>query len=115
TYPDYFMNVYPSRRSAVYKQYLYEAALENAGRARIVMSETYPNLIGFEGALKAWAFPIPKNGPQALMNQQTRPTIHWKNTIENTSPVTSSGDYETVKLNIQYNLRWSDPNNTFEN
>ena len=115
TYPDYFMNIYPTRRSAVYKQYLYEAALENAGRARIAMSETYPNLIGFEGALKAWAFPIPKNGPQALMNHTTRPTILWKNTVENTTPVTSSGDYETVKLNIQYNLRWSDPSNTFEN
>ena len=115
TYPDYFMNIYPTRRSAVYKKYIYEAALENAGRARIVMSDTYPNLIGFENALKAWAFPIPKNGPQAIMNHTTRPTVQWKNALENTTPITASGNYETVKLSIQYNLRWSDPNNTLEN
>src|SRR5690606_16988661 len=88
TYPDYFMNIYPTRRSAVFKRYVYEAALENAGRARIVMSDTYPNLIGFEGAVIAWAFPIPKNGPQALINQVTRPIVPWKRTIENTTPVT---------------------------
>lgn len=114
-YPDYFMNIYPSRRSAVFLPYIYKAALENAGRARIVMSDTYPNLIGFENAVIAWAFPIPKNGAQAIMNHTTRPYELWKDAIENTTPITSSGDYQTVKLNIQYNLRYSDPNNTLDN
>ncbi|MBK9428499.1 MAG: DUF1329 domain-containing protein [Gammaproteobacteria bacterium] len=114
TYPDYVMNIYPTRRSAVFKPYIYQAALENAGRARVVMSETHSNLIGFEGAVIAWAFPIPKNGPQAIMNQVTRPVEPWKRLIENTTPVTSSGDYQTVKLEIRYRAPYSDPENTIE-
>jgi hypothetical protein len=115
TYPDYFMNIYPTRRSAVYKPYIYEAALENAGRARIKMSETYPNLIGFEGAVISWAFPIPKNGAQAIMSHATRPMLSWKRQIENTTPVTSTGSYEVVKLDIRYHMPYSDPENTLDN
>ena len=115
TYPDYFMNVYPTRRSAVFKPFIYQAALENAGRARIVMSDTYPNLIGFEGAVNAWAFPIPKNGPQAIINQATRPFTPWSSHINNTTPVTSTGDYQTVKLAVQYHASWGVEENTLDN
>ena len=38
TYPDWFMNVYQTRRSAVYAPYIYEAALKNAGTAEIVLA-----------------------------------------------------------------------------
>ena len=114
-YPDYFMNIYPTRRSAVFKPFIYQAALENAGRARIVMSDTYPNLIGFEGAVKAWAFPIPQNGPQAAINQATRPFTPWSSHISNTTPVTSTGDYQTVKLAVQYHASWGVEENTLDN
>jgi hypothetical protein len=33
TYPDFFMNIYQTRRTAVFKPYIYKAALENAPRA----------------------------------------------------------------------------------
>jgi len=111
TYPDYFMNVYPTRRSAVFKPRVYQAAIENAGRARIVMSDTYPNLIGFSGAVGAWAFPIPKNGPQVIINQATRVFPPWVSQVLNTTPVTSSGQYETVKLVIKYHVAWADESN----
>jgi hypothetical protein len=111
TYPDYFMNIYPTRRSAVFKPFIYEAALANAGRARILMSDTYPNLIGFSGAVKAWAFPIPKNGPQAIINQATRPFTPWSSQVHNTTPVTSSGDYQTVKLTVRYHAAWGEESN----
>ncbi len=115
TYPDHFMNVYPTRRSAVLSEYIYKAALANAGRARIVEQPAFPNMIAMEGAVIAWAFPIPKNGPQAIMNQATRPVEPWKRLIENTTPVTASGDYETVKLDIRYRAPYADPGNTLEN
>ena len=115
TYPDYFLNIYPTRRSAVFKPYIYKAAMANAGRAEIVMSETYPNLIGFKGAVIAWAFPIPKNGPQAFLNQATRPITPWMENVENTTPVTPSGAYETVKLRIQQYWPWSLETNTIDN
>ncbi|MGD9984953.1 MAG: DUF1329 domain-containing protein [Porticoccaceae bacterium] len=115
TYPDYVMNIYPTRRSAVFKPSIYKAALENAGRARILMSETYPNLIGFTGAVKSWAFPIPKNGAQAILNQATRPFTPWSSHVLNTTPVTSGGDYQTVKLSVQYHVSWAEEANTIDN
>ena len=115
TYPDYVMNIYPTRRSAVFKPDIYQAALGNAGRARVVMSDTYPNLIGFSGAVRAWAFPIPKNGPQAILNQATRPFAPWSSHVLNTTPVTSSGDYQTVKLSVQYHVAWAEETNTIDN
>ncbi|GMU47499.1 MAG: hypothetical protein AMXMBFR26_22810 [Porticoccaceae bacterium] len=115
TYPNYFMNIYPTRRSAVLSEYIYKAALANAGRARIVEKPAFPNMIAMEGAVIAWAFPIPKNGPQAIMNQATRPVEPWKRLMENTTPVTSSGNYETVKLEIRYRAPYADPGNTLEN
>lgn len=114
TYPDYFMNVYPTRRSAVFPEYIYKAAMENAGRANILMSDTYPNLVGFTDAVISWAFPIPKNGPQAMINQATRPVTPWMENVENTTPVTASGDYETVKLRIQQHWPYSLPTNTIQ-
>ena len=115
TYPDYFMNIYPTRRSAVLPEYIYKAALENAGRARIVGSDVYPNMIVVEDAVIAWAFPIPKNGPQVIMNHATRPAEPWKRLIEAYSPVTSTGNYETVKLEVRYRAPYADPGNTLEN
>lgn len=114
TFPDYVMNIYPTRRSAVFLPHIYKAALENAGRARVVMSPTYPNLFGFEDAAISWAFPIPKNGAQALLNHTTRPAELWKATVENIVPVMSSGTYQIVKLKVWYHFPWSSPENTVE-
>ena len=115
TYPDYFMNIYPTRRSAVLPEYIYKAAMENAGRARIVKSDVFPNMIVAEGAVIAWAFPIPKNGPQVVMNHATRPVEPWKRLIENVTPVTASGNYEIVQSEIRYRAPYADPGNTVDN
>jgi hypothetical protein len=115
TYPDYFMNIYPTRRSAVHPEYVYKAAMENAGRARIIPSPNFRNMVAVEGAVIAWAFPIPKNGPQAIMSHATRPIEPWKRLIENVTPVTSSGNYETVKSEIRYQAPYANPTNTLDN
>jgi hypothetical protein len=115
TYPDYFMNIYPTRRSAVFKPHIYKAALENAGKAKVVISTKYPGLIGFEDARNAWAFPIPQNGPQALMSFFTRPVQPWKDSWDNIAPVTSSGAYEVNKLSVQQQWPYSDPENGWGN
>jgi hypothetical protein len=115
TYPDYFMNIYPTRRSAVFKPHIYDAALKNAGQARIVISTKFPGLIGFENARNAWAFPIPKNGAQGIMNLFTRPVTPWKDSWDNIAPVTSSGSYEVNKLSVQQHWPYSDPENGWSN
>ena len=109
TYPDYFMNVYPTRRSAVFKPYIYEAALKNLDRSELVRADVNMGIVGFKGARKAWAFPVPQNGDEAWMNQATRPITPWLNSYETTLAVTTTGDYVINKLNIQKREKWSDP------
>lgn len=110
TYPDFYMNVYPTRRSVVYKPYIYEAALKNLDRAELAYApEVNMGIIGFEGARKAWAFPIPKNGDEAWLNQATKPITVWMDSYETTLAITPGGDYVVNKLNVQQHQRWSDP------
>lgn len=105
-HPDFYMNVYPTRRSAVFQPYIYEAALKNAGQAEVVISDN--GIVAFEKARKAWAFPVPHDGNEALMNMSTRPITPWLNSHETTLAVTSSGKYVVNKLNIQKREKWSD-------
>lgn len=108
-YPDYFMNVYPTRRSVVYKPYIYEAALKNLDTAELIYADVNMGIVGHRGASKAPAFPIPKNGDEAWMNQATKPILPWMESFETTLAITSSGDYVVNKLNVQQHQGWSDP------
>lgn len=110
TYPDYYMNIYPTRRSAVFKPYIYEAALKNLDRSELVYApDVNMGVVGFKGARKAWAFPIPKNGDEAWMNQATRPVNTWLDSSETTLAITPSGDYVVNRLSVQQHWKWSDP------
>ena len=112
TYPDYFMNIYQTRRTAVFKPYIYKAALENAPRAEVVV--TPEGVVGFKNAIISWAFPIPKDGNEALMNQATRPIQPWMESWDNAAAVTSTGKYVINKLSVQQHWKWSEPTNTIE-
>jgi len=110
--PGYKMNIYPSRRSAVYEERFYTAALANAKSAEIVVSG---NQIGFKNAAISWPFPIPKNGEEAIANALTRPLPTWINFWDNTAATTANGGYEINKLSVQIHWKYGDPANTIEN
>lgn len=115
TYPDFYMNIYPSRRSVVYPAYIYEAARKNLDRAKIKHApDINMGIVGFEGARKAWAFPIPHDGDEAIVNQSTKPITPWMESWETTLAVTTSGDYVVNRLNVQQHQKWSDPELTDE-
>src|SRR5581483_10033593 len=63
TFPDYKMNVYPTRRSASYPQWFYDATKKNATAVEIT-----DNGFGFSGAAQGYPFPIPKNGTEVMWN-----------------------------------------------
>lgn len=107
TYPDFFMNIYPSRRSAVFNEYVNKSSLKNAANAEVVLGST--GGLGYSNARASWAFPIPHNGNEAFLNNITRPQLPWIDSYQTTIPVTSSGDYVVNKLNIQIGNQWSDP------
>lgn len=110
TYPDFFMNIYPTRRSAVYPAFIYEAALKNLDRVEYVEVDKDMGMYGYRGARKAWAFPIPKTAEQAFLNQQSRPRPVWYDAREITIPVASTGDYVVNKLQVNWHIYYSDPN-----
>lgn len=112
TYPDYKMNVYPTRRSAVFKEYIYKAALDNAGRAELTANAK--GEVGFKNAVIAWAFPIPHSGGEALMNIVTRPQQPYQYYWDNTAAVSTGGDYQVGKITIKAFRPWSLPENTVE-
>ena len=109
TYPDYYMNIYPSRRSIVFKPHIYEAALKNLDRVEFVTTDKDMGMIGYRGARRAWAFPIPKTAEEAFLNQQSRPRPVWYDARETTTPVASTGDFVPNILQVNFHHKWSDP------
>lgn len=62
-WPGFRLDVYPSHRSAVYPQAIYDQVLKNATRARLTNDG-----LSVEGAFGGVPFPIPKNGHEAVWN-----------------------------------------------
>ncbi len=109
-YPEHFMNIYPTRRSAVFAPHVYEAAMKNLDRAEYLFDANADmGMYGFKGARKTWAFPIPHTAEEMMLNQQSRPRLIWYDAKETTTPVTSTGAYVVNKLQVNWHIRWSDP------
>ena len=64
-YPEYRLDVYPTRRTAAAPQWVYDATLKNATNAKIINDG-----VGFEGAYGGIPFPIPKNGIEVTWNHR---------------------------------------------
>lgn len=68
TYPNSFkMNVYQTRRTASYPQYVYDATKANAGRAELMEGGN-----GVKGAAIGTPFPIPQSGIEVIWNHTLR-------------------------------------------
>ena len=109
TYDDFFMNIYPSRRSGVFAPFIYEAALKNLDSAKMIHIDKDMGMIGYTGVRKAWAFPLPKDGNEAMLNQQSRPRVIWYDAKETTVAVASTGNYVVNKLQVNFHNKYSDP------
>lgn len=96
-YPStYKMNVYPTRRSFANPPAVYAAIRDNATRAELSnKGET------LAGAVTGIPFPIPENGQEAIWNHRLRyrevATRRWDNQFA----VTSSGEYNQVKMRVE--------------
>jgi len=67
TYPTYYINVYPTRRSASFPQRIYNMTKQIASTARLTDEGN-----GVVGAVNGIPFPIPENGLQAIWNHILR-------------------------------------------
>src|SRR3569623_1689084 len=65
-YPEYFLNVYKTRRPAGYPEFLAKATQANAGTAHLEGSND------LKDAKLGFPFPIPKTGMEAIWNHKVR-------------------------------------------
>ena len=93
-YPDtYYMNVYPTRRSATYKQRALDMTIENGKTATLVA-----NGEGVENAAEGFPFPFPENAYELMWNHKLKPKGTGGVRYNNQVAPTAGGDYTFVKL-----------------
>jgi len=91
-YPDFRINIYPTRRSFSAPQSVYAAVAENARRARLTADG-----INVEGAQVAVPFPLAANGSEAILNH----VLRWRGTaitrtVLSITP-TAGGSYTPIR------------------
>lgn len=91
--PDYFLNVYPTRRSAAAPQRIYDATRFNAERAELISGGN-----GVEGAASGIPFPLPQSGQEAIWNHIMRYRGDQIRFVTNQAAVLSSGAFNLLKL-----------------
>jgi len=102
-FPDYFINVYPSRRSAAYPEFVYKAAKQNA-----LTAELQPYGTGVTNTVMTSAFPIPKNGAEVLWNHNLRYRgFRWQ-LVSSTINTKESGDYGVTTREYNYYFAYSE-------
>jgi hypothetical protein len=92
-YPDFFLNIYPTHRTAAAPKVIEDATIANAGSAKLT-----PDGNGVVGAKRGVPFPIPENGLQAIWNH----ILHFSGfathrTILQVNP-TEGGDYTPITI-----------------
>lgn len=67
-YPDYYLDIYPSHRTAAYPQAMLDATVRNASTC----NTTQDNLAVDPACRGGLPFPLPQNGNEVIWNQQLR-------------------------------------------
>jgi hypothetical protein len=84
--PDWKIEVYPSRRSAVFSAAIYEQVLKNAARAKLTNDG-----LTVEAAYGGVPFPVPKNGHEAVWNHMLSYRGQVTNFVADKYVMTSAG------------------------
>lgn len=106
-FPDLYFEVYPTRRSASYPQYVYDGIKTNATRARLMKYGA-----GVTGATMSSPFPIPSEGLEVLWNHTLRFRGHSLGYTAMASAVTSGGNRMDALREYQYFMTYSMPGAT---
>ncbi|HSW15045.1 MAG TPA: DUF1329 domain-containing protein [Solimonas sp.] len=92
-FPSYKLNVYPTRRSAAYPAFVYEATARNALNAELQFQGE-----SLLGAATGFPFPIPKSGQEVIWNHKLRYRGAGGRRWNNQAAVTDSGNFTLVKI-----------------
>lgn len=103
-FPDLFMEVYPSRRSASYPDYVYDAIKSNAVSAELMKYGS-----GVRGATMSSPFPIPTLGEQVMWNHTLRFRGESFSYTAYTVAVTEGGSKADSLRDYRYFVHYSTP------
>ncbi len=103
----YFLNVYPSHRSAAFPKRIYDATKANATSAKLTGGGT-----GVTGAIIGIPFPIPSSGVEVIWNHILRYRADIAERVIGQAAVTRTGDYNLVKLHDETMVSYSLPGAT---
>lgn len=90
---DYYLRVFPTRRSAAVPQRIYDATRFNALNAELISGGN-----GVQGAAAGVPFPIPQSGQEAIWNHIMRYRGEQISMTTNQAAVLNSGSYNLLKL-----------------
>ena len=100
----FFMNVYPTRRTAAAPQRIYDATKANATSANLASGGN-----GVVGAIGGIPFPIPKQGVEAYWNHVLRYRADAVSREVGQAAVTASGSYNMVKFHDEVYFAYAMP------
>jgi hypothetical protein len=90
---DYFLRVFPTRRSAAAPQRIYDATRFNAQSAELISGGN-----GVAGVAAGIPFPLPKTGQEAIWNHIMRYRGEQISFVTNQAAVLANGSYNLLKL-----------------
>ncbi|GGY44257.1 hypothetical protein GCM10011297_16500 [Bacterioplanes sanyensis] len=102
-FPNFYLNVYPTRRSASYPDYVYDAIKHNATRAELLEFGS-----GVRNALMTSPFPLPQSGQEVLWNHTLRFRGHAMRFEAVATSITEGGARMDVLRDYQYYVRYSE-------
>ncbi|WP_445262582.1 DUF1329 domain-containing protein [Pseudomonas sp. EA_105y_Pfl2_R69] len=91
--PDYFLRVFPTRRSAAAPQRIYDATRFNAQSAELISGGN-----GVDGVAAGVPFPLPQTGQEAIWNHIMRYRGEQIGFVTNQAAVLANGSYNLLKL-----------------
>lgn len=91
--PDYFLRVFPTRRSAAAPQRIYDATRFNAQTAELISGGN-----GVAGVAAGIPFPLPTTGQEVIWNHIMRYRGDQISFVTNQAAVLSNGAYNLLKL-----------------
>ena len=104
TYSSYKMNVYQTRRTAAFPDFVYAANKKNATTSELVGGGN-----GISGGIMATAFPIANNALEMVWNHTLRYRAFKITRQFAAAPVTRGGDYTMLTVQDDVIFTWSDP------
>ena len=103
----YYLNVYPSHRSAAFPQRIYDAVKGNAATAKLTGTGT-----GVTGAIGGPPFPIPQSGIEVIWNHILRYRADVAERYIGQAAVARSGSYNLVKFHDETMVTYALPGAT---